>query len=223
MKRLRLNDSSVVDRIGEQATSRLRGHQHLAAIGPNQSTVVNQRIECTLGDGDIQQLVASNIQRDSIACGQSHRAQLGSDNTLVADVGAQQGHIATIGCVDRSLVAHRTIAGTRKLIIARHETGVADGQSRRHQPPHIDGCSLTEQDAVRVDQKHFAVGRETAQNTGGVRAHHTVQRDRATARLNKLHRFARLDAKVLPVDGHVRRGLGNGHLAGSAANGGRAG
>ena len=144
------------------------------------------------------------------------------NHALITDVGTQQGHIACVGSVDRSLVDDCARACAGKLVIARHEVGVADGQGGRHQPADIDRRALTEQDAVGVDQKHLAVSRQTAQNVGRVRANHPVERHRTAARLHELHRLAGLDAEALPVDRHVRRGLGNRHVGGGAANGGAA-
>ena len=157
-QRLRLDHAGVVDRIGQQAARRLGGHQHLAAIGPDQAAVVHQRIDRALVDGDVQQLVAGHIQRDGIACGQGDGAQLGRNHALVADVRAQQGHIAAVSSGNRSLVHDGARARAGKLVVVGHEVGVGDGQGGGRQTTHIDRGTMAEQDAVGVDQEHLAVG-----------------------------------------------------------------
>ena len=218
-----LDDTIHVDDGVQQRCGRACRQQHRAAISANHPAVIHQGIDCGLVNLDVEQLVARQVQRDRIASRQGDRAQLRRNHALVADVGTQQGHIACVGGVDRSLVDDRARACAGKLVIARHEVGVADGQGGRHQPADIDRRALTEQDAVGVDQEHLAVGRQTAQNVGRICANHPVERHRTAARLHELHRLAGLDAEALPVDRHVRRGLGNRHVGGAAANGGAAG
>ena len=77
LQRLRLNHAGVVDCIGQQAACRLGGHQHLATVGPEQPAVFNQRVDHALIDGDTQELVACDVERDCAACGQGDGAQLG--------------------------------------------------------------------------------------------------------------------------------------------------
>ena len=167
-QRLRLNHTGVVDHIGQQASRRLRGQQHLAAIGANHAAVVHQRIQCTLIYRDVEQLVARHVQRDSLTSRQRDGAQLGGNHALVADVRSQQGNIAAIGCVDRALVQHRARTRTRELVVVRHEVGIGDGQGGCHQPAHVHRCTRPEQDAIGVDQEHLAVGRQAAQYVGGI-------------------------------------------------------
>ena len=223
LQRLGLNDTRVVDRVGQQAARCLRGQQHLAAVGPEHSAVFHQRIDRALINRHIKQLVARDIQCHGAACGQGNRAQLRRNNALVAHVGAQQGHIAPAGGIDASLVDDAAGAVAGELVAARHQIGVRDVQCRCHQTAHIDRCTLTEQDAVGIHQKHLAVGVQAAQDAGRIGANDTVERDRTAAGLHKLHRLARLDAKALPVDRHVGRGLGDCHVARSAADAGAAG
>ena len=55
---LRLDDAAVVDHRPQQAAGRLRGHQHLAAVGAHQPAVRDQRVDRALVDGDVEQAVA---------------------------------------------------------------------------------------------------------------------------------------------------------------------
>ena len=219
---LRLDHASVVDRVGEQASHRLRGHQHIAAVGFDQAAVFHQRIDRPLIDRHVQQLVACHVERDGVACCQCNRAKLGRNHTLVADVRAQQGHIATVADADRSLINDRARAGAGKLVVARHEVGIGDVHGGSHQATHIDRCALPKQDAVGVDEEHLAVGRQVAQDVGRIGANDAVERHRTAAGLHELHGLAGLNAEALPVDGHVRRGLVNRHVGWRAANGGAA-
>ena len=217
---LRLDHAGVVDCVGEQASRCLRGHQHLAAIGPDDSAVFSQRVDRAFINGNAQQLVARHVKRDGVACGQRNRAELGRNHTLVADVRTQQGHIAAIGRVDRSPVFDRARTRTRKFIVARHEVGIADGQGGRHQAAHIDRRATAKQDAVGVDQEHLAVRRQAAQNARRIGADDPVERDGTGARLHELHGLPGLDAKALPVDGYIGRALGDRHVACRTPHGG---
>ena len=109
-----------------------------------------------------------------------------------------------------ALVDQLGCAWARKSVAPRHEIAIADVQGGRHQTTHVDRRPCAKQDAVGVDQKHLAIGREIAQNGRWVGANHPVQRYRLASRLNELHRLPRSDAKALPIDRHVRRGLGDG-------------
>ena len=129
----------------------------MSAVGLDHSAVLNQRIDSALIDRDVQQPVTCKVKRERIACGQGYRAQFGGNYTLVADVGAQQGNVATVPAVDRPLVEDRARARTRKSVFARHEVGIGNGQGGRYQSTHIDRGALAEEDAVGVDQEHLSI------------------------------------------------------------------
>ena len=187
MQRLRLNDAGVVDGVGQQTAGGLRGHQHLAAVSPDQAAVLHQRVDCALIHRDVEQLVARHVKRERVAGGQRHRSQPGGERSLVAHICAEQRDVATVGCVDRSLIHDRARARAGKLVIARHEAGVADRPGRSHQPTNIDRRALAEQDAVGVDEKHLAVGPQAAQNSRRVGADDPVQRHCTAAGLHELY------------------------------------
>ena len=124
----RLDDAGVVDRALEEIGRRLGGEQHLSAISLDQAAVVDQRIDRALVDRDVEQAVAGNIEGDSVAGDQRHRAHPGRDDALVADVGAQEGDVAAIGG-DRALIEDRAIADIGEFIGAGHELAVGDTES----------------------------------------------------------------------------------------------
>ena len=103
------------------------------------------------------------------------------------------------------MVEDGAIARTSKVVDSRHKVTVCDVQGGGDQSADIDRCALTEQDAVRVDQKHFAVGQQTAQNARRIGTQHSIERHGVAARLHELNRLLGSDIEALPVDRHVRR------------------
>ena len=170
---------------------------------------MHQCVDSTLVNAHVEQAVTGHVQRDGMACCQCHRAELGGDHAVIADIRTQQRHIAAIG-VDRAIVAHCALASATKFVVARHEVTISDVQAGGRQPAHIDLRALAKQDAVGVDQKHLAVGTQAAQNIGRIRAQHPVEDHRAFAGLHELHRLARSDIEALPIDDGVLRGLVDG-------------
>ena len=182
---LRLNHAGVVDRILQQASCRLCGQQHLAAVSLDQATVLDKRVHGALVHDDIEQAVSGHVQGHGVASGKRHRAELGRDDALVADVGTQQCNIAAVG-MERALVENRAIADPGEPVVAGHEITVGDAQRGGDQPAHVHLCALTEQDAMRVYQEHFAVRRQLTQNARRVRAQHPIEHDRVAVGLNKM-------------------------------------
>ena len=209
---LRLDHAGVVHRRLEQASRRLRGQHHLPAVGADQAGVLRQCIDGAFVHGDVEQAVAGHVERHRVARGEHDRAQPRRDHAFVAHAGAQQGDIAAVG-VDRALIDDRAIAPTGKLVVAGHEVAVGDVARGRHQPADVHLRAGAEQDAVRVDEEHLAVGRQAAEDARGIRAQHAVERDRTAVGLRELHGFRRSDAETLPVDRCVLARLGDRGLA----------
>ena len=174
---LRLHHARVVDRIGQQVARRLGAHEHLAAIGLQQSAIGQQGMGHAFVHAHAQQLISQNVQRHGLTCRHGHAAQRGLYNALVVSLCAQQGHIAAVGCTQNTLIDHCASALPRKTVKALHEIGIAQIQGRCHQTAHIDRSSGSKQDAARVDQKHLAVGREAAQNGRSITTQHPVERN----------------------------------------------
>ena len=214
---LRLDHAGVVHRGLQQVARRQRGQQYLSAVGLDQAAVLRQRVYRALVHRDIEQAVPGQVQRHRVAGGQRHRAEFGGDHAFIADVRAQEGHIAAVG-VDRSLIEYCSVACAGKIVFARHEVAVADAQGGRNQPAHVHLRPLAEQDAVRIHQEHFAVGRQAAEDARSIRTEHPVERDRTAVGLHEADRFCLSDAEALPVDRHILAGLVDRRLAGAAGD-----
>ena len=158
-----MHDTRVVHGIGQHVARRLCGHQHLAAIGLNQTTVIDQGIDHALIDGHVQQLIARHIQCHRAASSQRHGAELCHDHTLVTHAATQHGHIAP-GSTDESLVDNSACPHARKTIVARHKVSIADAERRRDQTTHVHRSIGPKQNTTGVDQKHLAIGRQVTQN-----------------------------------------------------------
>jgi hypothetical protein len=216
---LRLHHAGVVHRAAQQTAGRLGRQQDLATVRLYQAAVLRQCVHRTLLHLDLKQAVARHVQRHGAACGECHRAALRSDHAVVAHLGAQQRHITAVG-PDVALVEHRAGAVAAEGVATGRKVGVGDVEGGRDQAAHVDRRTLAKQDAVRVHQKHLAVGRQAAQNAGRVGAHHPVQRHRLAVGLHKAHRFARCDVEALPVEGGLLAGLVNGGVARRGADAG---
>ena len=198
--------AGVVDHGLEQVAGRLRREYHSAAVGLHQAAVLHQCTHCALIHRHVEQPVAGHVKRDGLARRQRHRAQPRIDRAFVRNVSAQQGHIAARGG-EVALIQHLATAVAGKLVTAGHEIGIGNIERGRHQACRVDRRTLAEQDAVRVDDEHFTVGRHIAEDGRCITAEHAVQGDRVAVRLDKLHRFALADIERAPVDDGVLAGL----------------
>ena len=176
LNRLRLDNTGIVHRALQQAASRLRGQQYLSTIGLDQATVLYQRVHCALVYRHVKQTVTRHVERDGVAGSQCHAAESGPNHAVVGDVGTQQRDIAAVG-VDVALIDDCAAADTGKFVVAGHEVTVGEVQAGGHQTANIDRGAVAEQDAVRIEQEHFAVGAQAAQNARRIRAQHPVECD----------------------------------------------
>src|SRR5690606_28391741 len=142
-----------------------------------------------------------HVQGDGLAGGQRHRAQARGDPALVADVFAQQHNVAAIG-VDLALIEDVRSAVAGKVVFTAHEVGVTDIQGRVHQTVDVYRSALSEHNAIRVDQKHLAVGRKATKNARRIGTQYAVEGHRAAVRLYKLDGFTVADIEALPVQRH---------------------
>ncbi len=99
------------------------------------------------------------------------------------------------------------------------EIGIAEVQRGSHQSADIDLCALAEQDAVRVEQPHLAVGVELAEYPAGISAQHAVERDGGSVGLDEINALVRADVEALPVHSEILRGLAHRHGAAVPAYG----
>ena len=114
---LRLQHTGVVDRVAQQVARHLRCHEHLAAIGLQQATVFQQGLGHALINRHVQQLIARQVQRHGVASRQSHAAELCHHHALVADLAAEQRHIAAVSGMDLAQVDNGTRTGAGKAIV----------------------------------------------------------------------------------------------------------
>ena len=132
-------------------------------------------------------------------------------------------------------VPERTVAGLKmtlvddvaracavKTVTTRQKIGIAQAQCRGDQAAHTDRSPGPKQHALRVDQKDLTVGSQTALDHRRLWPQHAVKRQRVPVGLNKTHRFTGQDAKALPIEHHLGRGLGNRQLPRRAAQNGLA-
>ena len=214
---VRLDHAGIVDHGFQQVAGGLGREQHAAAIGLDQAAILHQRAHRAPVHRHVQQAVAGHVQRDGIAGRQGHRTQARRDRALVRYMRAQQGHIAARS-TDRALVQHlaRAIAG--KFVVTGHKVGVVDIQGGGYQARRVDRGSLAEQHAVRVDNKHLAVGRQVAEDGRAVAAQHAVQGHRIAVGLHELHRFTLVDIELGPVDHRILATLRDHRRAWRATN-----
>ena len=214
---LRINHAGVIYHPRQELPRRPGGHQYVSPIGQDHSAVLCQRVHRTLVHCHIKQPITGQVQGDGITCSQRHRAQFGRNHPFVADSGAQQRHEATVS-VDGSLVENHAAAVPDKRIVARHKITVGDSQGRGDQSPHVDRCTLAEKYPVRVQQEHFTIGRQSAEDAGRIFPHYPVQRHRTAPGLHEPNCFCPADIETLPVDHHVGGGLRDGRAGATTAD-----
>ena len=101
--------------------------------------VLDQRGNGAGRGGDAGQTTALHLQADDLARGQGHSARAGQHHTSVLHLGGEQGHIATQARADAPLVDHFALSTVAlKLVVARHEIGVADAMASCHQCTYVD-------------------------------------------------------------------------------------
>nr|WP_254257900.1 hypothetical protein [Methylobacter tundripaludum] len=109
-------------------------------------------------DLHLHQVVAVEGQRHGITGTERDGAELRGDGALVADGVAEQGDGAAVGGGDAAFVDDAAGAVAGEGPASAVQAGVVDVQGRGDQTADVDLGALAEQDAVRVDQVHLAVG-----------------------------------------------------------------
>ena len=142
-----------------------RGKQHGATIGDDGTIVSHGRVvardlvQSSAVDGKLDQAVAVEIERKSIAGRQRDPAKSGLNGSGVTHARSDQrdqslfsnGYVAKIG----DCRAPR--AGDREAVVAGHEVFVADIRRRGNEPGNVDPCAGAEHDALWIDQHEDAV------------------------------------------------------------------
>ena len=218
--RVGLHDAAVVDHRAGQRIRRPGRHDDIAAIGRDQVAVVDQGINGAAIDGKTHKAVAVEIERDLVARGEGHRAQARTDHALVLNLRREQRHISTFGGADQAPVDDRSCCRSlAQHIAAGQEVRVGQAQRRRDDATDVNLRARREQNPIRIEQEHLAVGRQRALDQGRALSQHPVQCDRRRARLVEAHRLAGRDAETQPVDRGPVAGLLNSQFCAGAHNG----
>ncbi len=210
------DDTGLIDHRTGQRSSVGRGEIDAGTIGEDLALIGDGGRRHGRGVQRIaDQLVAGEIERHLIGSGQEDGAEPGANDagSAIGDGIAEQRHIATIDGVDHAFVDHAGAGNTRrarKPMHPGHEVCVGDVHGRRHQAGDVNAGGRAEKDAVGVDQKHLAVGREVAEDAAGRASCHPVQHDGTAVRLHELDRIAGADREAVPID----HGAGSGHADG---------
>ncbi len=142
-------------------------------------------------------MLAVKVERDRVARAKRSVAARRVDAAAVADLAAQQGHVATI---QAALVAHHALpVFGAELIVASQKLAVRQAQGGGHQTAHIDLGRVAKQHAVGVEHPDLAVGIKRTVDLAGARAGHAVERDGRGAGLLEDDGLARANVEAIPV------------------------
>ncbi len=212
--------AGVVDHGAGQVAGDRGRHHHAAALGV-QFAAVGDAGE--FGDGffvdrEADQAVALHVERDLRAGGERHGAEPRLDHAAIGGVVAGEHDVAAVAGADQAFIDDRG-AGRRAGIAAEdvapgEEIVVADVQRGGDQAADVEARRGTEEDALRIDQEHAAVGRQAAEDRRGIAADDAVEHHRAAAGLHELHAVALADREALPVDDGLVAALGDELLRG---------
>src|SRR3989338_6181212 len=210
----------VVDHGAGQIASGLGRQVDTATIGFNGTTLFDQRVNG--GFLHLQFYRATEVEGDAATGTQQDIAAVGGQLAGIADLGGDQGDAATIGSLDIALIDDGVAGVAFEAVVTGHKVGSADIQGRSHDAADIDLGRGAEQNAIRVDQKHLAVGIEGALNHRDIAAQYPVERHRAAARLIERNAVAGTDGEGLPVDRQFVAALVDGHRVAVLADAARA-
>lgn len=227
LDRAGLDDPAHVDDAVDDALGRRRRHPNPAAVGEDFARVLHQRVGRLAvlvlragGDrrvgGEVDALVAVEVDHELSAGGQVHLAQARGDGAGVGDAGRHQGDQPGVGRGDGAVVLHHGGAVRRafEAVAAGQEILVADVVRGGDQAGDVDLGVAAEDDAVRVDQPDLPVGAESPEDLRRVAADHPVERDGRGRGLLEAGVLALTDAEVPPLDDGLVGGLVDGEGAG---------
>ena len=160
-------------------------------------------------------------QADAVARRQHYFALRGGDHTLVGDVVTDQINAAAERGGDLPLIDYRCAVIAVELEVVRQKVRVGDVERGSDQAVHVNDSSRAKHDAVRVDQKHLAVGSHGAQNLAGVWPGHAIEHGGLRGLLDELGGLPLTDIELLPVQNRARR-VGHGQGVAAVHNRGRA-
>ena len=212
-KRLRLDGPGVRYDRGDRRARPLRGEQHLAAVGGDQSAILDQcpgRCPVYL---HLQMAVGTGVEKH-IRPRRQHDVALGcADRTQVGDRSADQHDLPAVMRRDQALVDHRSARGESEPVGTGQEVGIRDRTGRGDDTANVDLRGRGEQHAIGIDDVDLAVRGEIAGNRRPGGGQHAVERNGTGIGLDEGDRGILADVEALPVDDAALTGLGHRHGA----------
>jgi len=224
--RVRRDHAASVDDGIDHGARRRGGELDPSAVGSDLALVAHQRLERPAGrdvdhlrgdlvaDGERDQLVAVEVEREAVARHQRHGAERRRDGAGVAHAGRDQRGKAAARGGDPPLIDDRGIGPARdvEIIPAGHEVRVSDVVGGGEEARRVHHGVGAEQDAVAIDDEHAAVRRQRAEDLRRPEpAGHAVEHDRRGAGLIEAHALVDADIERIPVDNRAAARLVDDH------------
>ena len=166
----RFDNASLINDGIEQRVRGFRAQDHLVTVGADRLFIFDQGIKGRRFDADIEQSAGVG-QADALARRHATAPCGALEQTLVAYLFGNQRDVATLVGIDRAAVNDAAVAraGKSKLTAAcaAQKIGVGDIQRARHPSADIHLGAHAKGDAVRVDQKDWAIRQKLAKDRGG--------------------------------------------------------
>ena len=221
--RARLDHAGVVHDAREQGIPGAGGHEDLPAVRPDHAAVFGQAAQHALVHLQVDQAVTAEGQRGGTARAQRDGAEPRGDQPLIADLRAEQHHIAASGRVDRALIGDAARARAAEGALAAVQAGIIQVQGGGDESPDVHLGVRPEEDAVRVEQIDLAVGIDPPEDQRAVGVGDAVDRDGGGRGLDEVHRLQRRKVEALPVERQIlarlRHCRGRARLADEALTG----
>ena len=152
------DDAVLIDRRAREHFTRRRRHKDKASVCLDETFVRDRLLQCRLCGDDLDLAVAAKVECDRFARGESRRALLRDDDTLVDDVLAEEGDEPAVLGGERCLVDDLAVVLCADEVVAsRHEVRVRDVHGGGDDRARIDLCARGEVDARRVDEEDASV------------------------------------------------------------------
>ncbi len=215
----RLDRAAVVHHRVQQHVAATRRQVDLAVGCRDQAGVFHQGVHDAAADRHRHQAGVVQLQGNLVRSRQHGLARRRGDGAAVFHLSAGQHDVAARRGRQATLVDDLGVgAASAKFVAARHEIGVAEVLGGGQQARHVHLCILAEQDSVRVQDDHLAVGLQASQDLRTAGPHHPVQRHRAAVGLDETHGVLRTDVEALPLRDQFLRLLLDGHLVAGRAD-----
>lgn len=213
----------MCDHAAGQITGSAGGQIHQAACRPDRTAIANEGIQRAFGHAQLGR--ATQVQRDLAAGAQQHLAAVCAQHTFIDDARRKKRNRATLAIgafTVRNDLPMVDDSGTRplgfELVTPRHEIGGTDRQGTGHDTGRVNLGTGCKQDAVRIDQKHLAIGLQRPLDHRYIRPQYPIECHRLGTGLHELHTVASSDRETLPVKRHPGAVLGHRHAVAVLAN-----